>query len=92
MEKGRAFPASGLSTEACPDAMLGLMTQAHRPTNDSDLLETEPLRAAVEEAREAVRRGEVIPHERVREWLLELAQGRNTALPFNDVRSGFQKR
>ena len=50
------------------------MIQTSRAPDDSDF-ETELLRAAVEEARREVRRGEVIPHERVREWLLDLARG-----------------
>ncbi|MBF0354983.1 MAG: hypothetical protein HQL43_07095 [Alphaproteobacteria bacterium] len=34
------------------------------------------LRVAIEEARESVKRGRVVPHERVREWLKALAEGR----------------
>lgn len=56
------------------------MTQAQRIPDDSDI-ELEQLRSAVEEAREEVRRGEGIPHERVREWLLDLAQGKITNPP-----------
>ncbi|HYG89215.1 MAG TPA: hypothetical protein VD978_23485 [Azospirillum sp.] len=56
------------------------MTQAQRIPDDGDI-ETDQLRAAVEEARAAAKRGEVIPHERVREWLLDLAQGKTTEPP-----------
>ena len=55
------------------------MTEAQRFPDDD--IELEQLRAAVEEAREEVRRGNVIPHERVREWLLDLAQGKITEPP-----------
>ena len=43
--------------------------------------ETEQLRVAVEEARAAVRRGEHVSHERVREWLLALAAGERPPPP-----------
>ena len=56
------------------------MTQAQRTSNDDDI-ELELLRAAVEDAREEVQRGNVIPHERVRKWLLMVAQGDITAPP-----------
>jgi predicted transcriptional regulator len=56
------------------------MTQAQRIPDDDDI-ELELLRAAVEEAREEIRRGEGIPHERVREWLLDIAQSKMTKPP-----------
>jgi predicted transcriptional regulator len=37
--------------------------------------------AAVEEARADVRNGDVVPHERVREWLLDRAKVGKTASP-----------
>ncbi|WP_448190225.1 hypothetical protein [Azospirillum sp. sgz301742] len=56
------------------------MTQAQRIPDDNDI-ELEQLRAAVEEARAAAKRGDVVPHERMREWLLDLAQGKMTDPP-----------
>lgn len=49
-----------------------------RPDDDQ---ETDLLRAAVEKARESVRHGRVVPHERVREWLKALAEGQPTTYP-----------
>ena len=43
--------------------------------------ETARLRMAVEESRAAERRGEVVPHERVREWLMAVAEGRRPPAP-----------
>ena len=51
------------------------------PEDADDEIETEQLRAAVERSRAAERRGEVIPHERVRDWLLALAQGERPPAP-----------
>jgi hypothetical protein len=49
------------------------------PTDDDQ--ETELLRAAVEKARESVKQGRVVPHERVRDWLKSLAEGQSTPYP-----------
>ncbi|WP_298380121.1 hypothetical protein [Azospirillum sp.] len=57
------------------------MIQAQRIADDGDDTETEQLRAAVEDARSAAKRGETVPHEQVREWLLELAQGKTRPPP-----------
>ncbi|RJF84447.1 antitoxin [Azospirillum cavernae] len=57
------------------------MSQALRTADNGDDLETEQLRAAVAEARAEVQRGDVIPHDRVREWLLDLAQGKKATAP-----------
>lgn len=51
-----------------------------RKTIDDDP-ETAQLRLAVEEARAEVARGDVVPHEKVREWLLALAAGDRKAAP-----------
>jgi predicted transcriptional regulator len=44
-------------------------------------VEAEALDRAVAQAREAVARGRVVPHERVRVWLLDLARGHRTPRP-----------
>ncbi len=49
------------------------------PTDDDQ--ETELLRAAVEKARESVKQGRVVPHERVRDWLKAFAKGENALRP-----------
>lgn len=43
--------------------------------------EREALRKAVEEARKSVREGRVVPHALVREWLNELAAGKDSPPP-----------
>jgi hypothetical protein len=48
---------------------------------DRDAEELDALRRAVDEAERAVRDGRVVPHERVRPWLLELARGNRTQRP-----------
>lgn len=57
------------------------MTQAVRHIDEGDDPETARLRAAVMEARAAIERGDVIPHDRVRGWLLDLAQGKVATAP-----------
>lgn len=57
------------------------MSDAAKALGDNHTPENEQLRAAVEEARAEVARGEVVPHERVREWLLALAQGKRLPPP-----------
>jgi predicted transcriptional regulator len=42
---------------------------------DDDVAEREALRAAVERGRADAAAGRVVPHERVREWLLDMAAG-----------------
>jgi predicted transcriptional regulator len=54
---------------------------ANPPKSKIEEQETERLRSAVEEARAAMRRGKVVPHERVREWLRDLAEGKRTPYP-----------
>ncbi|MBF0269286.1 MAG: hypothetical protein HQL44_11915 [Alphaproteobacteria bacterium] len=49
------------------------------PTVDDQ--ETELLRAAIERARESVKRGRVVSHERVRDWLKALSEGREVPCP-----------
>lgn len=53
------------------------MSQAQRIAEDDEDPEIARLRAAVEEARSA----DSVPHERVRDWLLELAQGKKAPPP-----------
>jgi hypothetical protein len=48
---------------------------------DLDAAELEALRRAVAEADEAVQVGRVVSHDRVRPWLLDLAQGKRTPRP-----------
>jgi predicted transcriptional regulator len=50
---------------------------------DDDVAEREALRAAVERGRADVA-GRVVPHERVREWLLDMAAGGDAPLPEPD--------
>jgi predicted transcriptional regulator len=57
-------------------AIIVPMSNAARQLDIDDDLETELFRAAVEKSRAAERRGEVVPHEVVREWLLALARGK----------------
>lgn len=38
-------------------------------------------KAAIDKARESVRLGRVVPHERVRVWLKALAEGKNVPRP-----------
>jgi len=57
------------------------MSNAAYKLEDDDDPETTQLRATVEESRAAELRGEVVPHERVREWLLALAEGRREPQP-----------
>jgi predicted transcriptional regulator len=51
---------------------------------DDDVAEREALRAAVERGRADVAAGRVVPHERVREWLLDMAVGGDAPLPEPD--------
>lgn len=57
------------------------MSTAARKIDDRDDESNRQLDEAVVEARAAVRRGEVVPHERVREWLLAMANGEHPPLP-----------
>lgn len=51
---------------------------------DDDAAERGALRAAVERGRAAAAAGRVVPHERVREWLLDMAAGGDAPLPQPD--------
>ncbi len=51
---------------------------------EDDAAEREALRAAVERGRADAAAGRVVPHERVREWLLDMAAGGNAPLPQPD--------
>jgi hypothetical protein len=53
-------------------------TQLHPDLND---IELEALRRAVAEADAAARAGRIVSHDRVRPWLLGLAQGKRTLRP-----------
>lgn len=68
-------------------AILGAMTSA-RPLpaspEDEDADEREALRAVVERGRADAAAGRVVPHERVREWLLDMAAGGDASLPQPD--------
>ena len=54
---------------------------ANPPPSALEEQEIERLRSAVAEARAAVIRGRVVPHERAREWLRELAEGKRNPYP-----------
>ncbi len=58
------------------DDLLGAETRD--PDTETD---AEALARAVAKAREAVARGRTVPHERVRDWLLDLARKPLTATP-----------
>ncbi|MBI5121183.1 MAG: antitoxin [Rhodospirillales bacterium] len=57
------------------------MKKTATPIQQDDDQETELLRLAVEKARESVKQGRVVPHERVRGWLKSLAAGQSTPYP-----------
>lgn len=57
------------------------MSNAVPKSYPDDDAETALLEEAVEEARAAQRAGAVVSHERVRAWLLELAEGKRPAPP-----------
>ena len=57
------------------------MSNAAQKLDPDDDVEMARLRAAVEESRAAERCGEVVPHQRVREWLLALAEGKRSSAP-----------
>lgn len=55
------------------------MANARKMLDDDP--ETAQLRQAVEEARAEAAKGDVVPHEQVREWLLALAAGERKPAP-----------
>jgi hypothetical protein len=54
---------------------------APKVAHEGDDTEKAQLRAAVEESRAAERRGEIVPHDEVRVWLLALAAGERSSPP-----------
>lgn len=66
-----------------PDAMTPTHPLPASPDGD-DAAEREALRAAVERGRAAAAAGQVVPHERVREWLLDMEAGGDAPLPQPD--------
>ncbi|MBD0274005.1 MAG: Gfo/Idh/MocA family oxidoreductase [Acetobacteraceae bacterium] len=70
-----------------PGCHSGAMTSARpAPTSpeDDDAAEREAMLAAVERGRAAAAAGQVVPHERVREWLLDMEAGGDAPLPQPD--------
>jgi hypothetical protein len=57
------------------------MTDIPEPYADLDDAELEALRRAVAEADAAAQAGRVVSHDRVRPWLLDLAQGKRSPRP-----------
>jgi hypothetical protein len=57
------------------------MTDIPEPDADLDNVELEALRRAVAEADAAAQAGRVVSHDRVRPWLLGLAQGKRSPRP-----------
>lgn len=62
---------------------MGMTGAPDRKGTETDLddVELEALRDAVAVADAEVERGEFVEHEAVREWLLDLAQGKDRTMP-----------